>query len=569
MRRFFYPAAFLFLFFAVWEFFSWNSGLRFVMPPPSAAVKQLYLQRGRLLFHAGITFYEMLGGAAIAFAFAFPLAWMMAFWRMAGKVLQPAFLFLQCVPMFVFAPIMVIWFGWSYMAVAVPTALMVVFPLTLCLYRGIRETPQELIDYFVLNRATAWQTFWKLEFPWSLPFIFTGLRIAASGAGIGAVAGEWAGAQAGLGLLMLESRRSADIETSFAALFCIAALTLFFYGAVIALERGRGRRSGPLFAVAAGSLALLFFSTGFEAPPKREGEVRLVLDWLPNPNHVPFYAGLEKGFFEEQGVALSILKMADPASPLSYLASGQSELALYYMPDTVRAEASGAEVEVAGVLIGAPLRALIFRAGEGIASPQDLSGKVIGYCLDGAGDNFLDRILLENRIFPKKRLNVSFDLVGPLGTKSVDATYGGYWNIEGEYLKSLGIETGHFPVEQLGVPHYCELIVLAKKGADPRFLAAFRQALQRSIDYCKQYPEEGFAAYLRANPDKSEKVRAWERRAWEKSYPLLASEQQIPASVWSALSQWMALRSEAISSGSSRELSETGQFFLTAPSESR
>ena len=126
--------------------------------------------------------------------------------------------------MFALAPLMVFWFGWSYKAIVIPTALMLFFPLTMSIYHGFLSIPRDLLDYFTLHQATPWQLFSKLELPWALPHIIAGLRITVAIAGMGAVAGEWAGGQAGLGLLMLESRRGVDLEMTFAALFCLTFL---------------------------------------------------------------------------------------------------------------------------------------------------------------------------------------------------------------------------------------------------------------------------------------------------------------------------------------------------------
>ncbi|MFX8653065.1 ABC transporter permease subunit, partial [Acinetobacter baumannii] len=85
--------------------------------------------------------------------------------------------------------------------------------------------------------ATSWQMLVKLRLPWALPHIFSGLRVSTAIAGIGAVAGEWAGAQKGLGVLMVEMRKGADIAGCFAALLCLIVLSLLSYFAVSMLEK--------------------------------------------------------------------------------------------------------------------------------------------------------------------------------------------------------------------------------------------------------------------------------------------------------------------------------------------
>ena len=185
------PLAILALFFFSWEIgCSLFQHLIFVLPKPSNVILTLIESPQRYIFHSFVTGKEMLGGIAIAFITAFPLAWLMSKYPIARRTFQPLFIIIQCMPMFTLAPIMVICFGWSYTAIVIPTALMIFFPLTLSIYKGLCSTPQAYLDLFKVNQATEWQTFFKLRLPWALPHIFAGLRISGGIAGIGAVAGE-------------------------------------------------------------------------------------------------------------------------------------------------------------------------------------------------------------------------------------------------------------------------------------------------------------------------------------------------------------------------------------------
>jgi len=256
--------------------------------------------------------------------------------------------------------------------------------------------------------------------------------------------------------------------------------------------------------------------------------VRLLLDWMPNPNHIPLYAGIQKGIFRHHGIDLVIKKMRDPSDSLTYLASGQAELAISYLPHTARSILRGVEVQLVGILVKEPLNALICR--QEVKEAADLNDKVIGYCVDGSTCTFLKTLLHANRIAPKKMHNVSCDLTSALATGKVDAIYGGFWNIECEHLRLMGVETHSFPLSELGVPSYPELIILAKPQTDqasPLFMASFQDALQKSIDFCISHPEEAFAFYLDCHPDKGDKSCQWEKQAWLRTIPTLADTQKI------------------------------------------
>lgn len=531
--------------FAVWEFFaSSHEGLHFILPTPSRIGITIWENVPRLHYHALVTLKEMGGGFALATLTAFPLAWMMAAIGPLRSFLQPFFVAIQCIPMFALAPLMVLWFGWSYTAIIVPTALMIFFPLTIAIYQGLCATPANLLEFFRQHSATPWQVFYKLQLPWAMPHLFTGFRIAVALAGIGAVAGEWAGAQEGLGLLMLESRRAADVEMMFAALSCVTFVSLALYAAVLFLEKNVGRRYyRPQLGKAVSCFVLLsLIFTGCQPSAPQPKVTTLVLDWLPNPNHVALYAGMEKGFFAEQGINLKILKVVDPSDTVPFLTSRQADLCLTYMPHTMKALSRGAVVVPIGILIEQPLNALIYRKNENIHSPKDLNGLIVGYCVDGYEAGFLKTMFKHSGVEPSAWRNVNFDLVSTLATRQVDVVYGAYWNIEIENLRAGGIETAYFPLSDFGVPPYYELIFLARKQsveAGPEFMNSFQKAMQNSINFSKENPEIAFDIYLKANPDKGQKTQRWERAAWEKTIPALARQQSIDIGIWNSFAEWL------------------------------
>jgi len=544
------PSIVFLLLFLVWEICSrLFADLVFVLPPPTKIFFRLWEKSDRFLFHTNVTFKEMAGGFVIAFLVAFPLAWMMSLWSSARLVLQSIFVVIQCIPMFALAPLMVFWFDWSYTAIVIPTALMIFFPLTMNIYQGLNSTPSHLMDFFRIHDATNWQTFTKLQLPWALPHIFAGFRISAAIAGIGAIAGEWAGAQSGLGLLMLESRRGADLETTFGALFCLTIMSLTLYAITVTMEKRVATRR-PLrlsfkkwFRRALGVAPIFVAVLLCSCQQTEESEsTRLVLDWLPNPNHIPLYVGIEQGIFDKHGVPIHIKKLRDPGEAVPLLTSGMTELAISYTPHSLRAMSRGAEIEIIGTIIKEPLNGLIFRKGEGIHGPKDLNGKVIGYCVDGSNTRFLDTVLANNGIRPELKRNVSFDLVSTLASERVDVIYGAYWNIQTEQIRSFGVDTEYFKLTDLGVPNYCELIVLARpnsKESSPEFTDRFQSALQESIDFCKAHENEAFEIYFAANPDKGDRTRYWEREAWNKTCPALANNQDIDLNELTTFSDWL------------------------------
>ena len=282
------------------------------------------------------------------------------------------------------------------------------------LYQGLLSVPGALVEYFTLHRAPLWDLYFKLKLPWAVPHFISGLKVAAGIAGIGAVGGEWAGGQNGLGLLMLQSRRGGDFEQSFAALFCLVFITLSFYGFISMLEMGIFKRLLRRTELLASFLALALFTGCGSAPDSKE--MGLLLDWLPNPNHVPLYVGFEKGFFKEEGIPLRIKKVPDPTGVLPYLTSGQADLVVYYVPDAIRVVGQGLIKPIA-TYIKEPLLSFICLQEAHIEKVKDLNGKRIGYCLSGFGQTFLQNFLKENGVGMVELRDVHYAIITALGTK--------------------------------------------------------------------------------------------------------------------------------------------------------
>lgn len=208
-----------------------------LLPTPKEVALAMWAGRGRLIHHLLVTVQEMGLALLLAFSVSFPLGWSMWRYRFIESALEPLFVVTQSIPMIALAPIMVLLFGFSQIAIILPTALMLFFPLTIALYQGFRSTPKAFLDLFAVYEATSWQRFCKLLLPWSRPHLLGGLRVALSYAAVATLAGEWAGGQEGLGVLLLEARRSLDMPLAFGALITVVLLTYLVYSSLYFLEK--------------------------------------------------------------------------------------------------------------------------------------------------------------------------------------------------------------------------------------------------------------------------------------------------------------------------------------------
>lgn len=149
----------------------------------------------------------------------------------------PLLILSQNVPVIVLAPLLIIWFGFGILPKIIVITLVCFFPITVAALDGFKQTAPELIQYMKMAGATKWQLFWKLELPFSLPSVFSGLKISATYSVMGAVISEWLGAKSGLGVYMTLASSSFRTDRVFIAIFWIMLLSYLFFTIIKITER--------------------------------------------------------------------------------------------------------------------------------------------------------------------------------------------------------------------------------------------------------------------------------------------------------------------------------------------
>ena len=210
---------------------------RYILPAPSKIVGTLFAEHAQLLKHTLVTLEEMLLGFLLAVSIGIPLAVLMFEFPAVEKALYPYVIGSQTVPVFAIAPLLVLWFGFGITSKVIMAALIVFFAIVLNTLDGLKSTDPDTVNLLRILRATRWQILWKVRIPSALPFIFSGAKIGISISTIGAVIGEWVGAKAGLGYLMLYANGQLHISLVFAAIFCLTILGLSLFGLMTLLER--------------------------------------------------------------------------------------------------------------------------------------------------------------------------------------------------------------------------------------------------------------------------------------------------------------------------------------------
>ena len=224
----------------IWEGAARWSGIPlFILPPPSAISERLTraLIDGSLLRHTLVTLSEVLAGLALGAVSASLLGYGLAKSSTLERVLSPYIVASQSIPIVAVAPLLVIWFGPGQISKVLICALIVFFPILINTVVGVRTVPSELYDLMRSLRAAKAQIFWKLEVPAAMPILLGGLKIGATLAVIGAVVGEFVGADQGLGFLINLADGLYDTPLVFVAVITLVAMALMLYGVVAMLER--------------------------------------------------------------------------------------------------------------------------------------------------------------------------------------------------------------------------------------------------------------------------------------------------------------------------------------------
>jgi len=209
----------------------------FILPMPSRIISVAVLQAPMLLPHAATTAMEVLIGILLSLMVSVPLAMIMFANPAVENAIAPFLVASQAVPVFAIAPLLVIWLGYGIASKVLMAAVIIFFPITVSLLEGFKSCDSEFRILFQLMGAGFWKTMRLLYWPWALPHFFAGLKVGVSVATIGAVIGEWVGAQQGLGYLMIQANARLKVDLVFAAILYLSLMGLSLWGVVGYLEK--------------------------------------------------------------------------------------------------------------------------------------------------------------------------------------------------------------------------------------------------------------------------------------------------------------------------------------------
>lgn len=210
----------------------------FILPDPASVFKAIstIAANGLLWHHSQATLAAIVGGLALGLSGATALGYFLAKSPLLERLVGPYIVASQSIPAIAIAPLLVIWFGSGKLSKVLVCALVVFFPVLVNTIVGIRSVDAGLKTLMRSLRANRWQTFTMLEVPAAMPVLLGGLKIGVTLSVIGAVVGEFVGADQGLGFLINQSKGLFDTPLMFAALFTLASISLCLYLIVTGLE---------------------------------------------------------------------------------------------------------------------------------------------------------------------------------------------------------------------------------------------------------------------------------------------------------------------------------------------
>jgi putative hydroxymethylpyrimidine transport system substrate-binding protein len=256
--------------------------------------------------------------------------------------------------------------------------------------------------------------------------------------------------------------------------------------------------------------------------------IDLTLDFYPNPDHAGIYVAEKKGYFRDAGLDVSIAAPTDPAAPIKEVAAGRTDLAISYEPEVALAREQGLDVVAVAALVDRPLTSMIWLKDSGIGGIADLRGKTIATAGIPYQEAYLKTILARANLSPDdvKTVNVGLGLLPAIVGGKAQAILGGFRNVEGIDLRLRGKSPVVTPVDQLGVPTYDELVLVAqgeRLADDPEAIRLFIGALARGTAAAVENPKLATQAVLGANSSLDPKTISAEVAA---TLPLLEPSQK-------------------------------------------
>src|SRR5215467_2456818 len=229
VSAFAYPIASFSVLFLLWQFGARAAGIpEYILPVPSEFLAKLWSSRALIGEHTLVTAKEIVLGFLMAAAISIPLGFFIVSIKPIERAVYPVIVFFQLIPKIAIAPLFVVWFGFGLFPKILLTFLLCFFPTLVASMTGFRALDERVLFLTKSMGATWWQTFRYVRLPAAMMYIFAGLKVSVVFAATGAIVGEFVGANAGLGYLLLRGTSYLDMPLIFAVLVALSVIGILF-----------------------------------------------------------------------------------------------------------------------------------------------------------------------------------------------------------------------------------------------------------------------------------------------------------------------------------------------------
>ncbi len=226
------------LLFVIWELIVLIFKIpAFNLPAPSNILRATIEFAPQLAANSLRTLWTTLAGFFLAIIVGVILGFMIGYSRVAYLTLYPLLVAFNTIPKAAIVPLLAIWFGANAIPAVVTAFLLAFFPIAVNVALGLDTVEPEMKDVLASLGASKVETFQKVGWPHTLPYIFASLKIAASFAFIGAVISESVASNAGLGYLIVQATSDFNVPLAFSALLILGVLGVILYGFFVYIEK--------------------------------------------------------------------------------------------------------------------------------------------------------------------------------------------------------------------------------------------------------------------------------------------------------------------------------------------
>ena len=278
--------------------------------------------------------------------------------------------------------------------------------------------------------------------------------------------------------------------------------------------------------------------------PEKRRPIQITLDGYPGATNVGVLMAQKLKYFEEAGLEVVITTPIAPARPIVYAADKTVDLSISHPPQVALARQKGAPIVAIAAIVPQSTASMIWLRQSKIDDLTDLKGKTIGVPGSPFQRAFLESVIADAGLNPQdvRIETLDYELVPALVSGRVDATFGGSWNLEGAELDSRGLDPVITKAQDLGVPDYEELVLIARSdrlSKDPDAIRAFIAAMLHGTEAALEDPRAA-ASVIRnsidADPDLTYKESMAELEA---TLPLLSTDGEMDADQAEELVDWM------------------------------